>query len=237
MSNTSPSPRPSQHHLDRWLSEGPTRRHQIKGFLQWTSQTKLTAPLYAPSRLDQRQGIELADDERLGLIVWLLHDDDLELRTRVAGLLIFLYGQPLTRVTRIRVEHIDRHDEHTSIKLGRDKLTLPAPIDQLVEQLADAPEGSTFHDPNGGGWLFPGQVAGAPITAERLRRRLIQQLGPLPIRPGRHSAITALLRTTPAPVLADLLGFSQNRAHRWARLAGLDYANYVAARQSAQPQS
>ena len=225
----------SQHDVDRWLSEGPIKRRQIKGFLRWTSQTNLTAPLHAAGHLDQRQGTELADDDRLGLIARLLHDDDLELRTRVAGLLILLYGQPLARITRLRIEHIARHNGHTSITLGRDKLTLPAPIDQLVGKLADAPEGSTLHDPNGGGWLFPGQMVGAPITPERLRRGLIRQLGALPIRPGRHSAITALLRTTPAPVLADLLGFSQDRAHRWARLAGLEYANYVAARQTARP--
>ena len=158
----------SQHHVDRWLSDGPTRRRQIKGFLHWTSQTKLTAPLHAAGHLNQRQGAELADDERLGLIVRLLHDNDLELRTRVAGGLIFLYGQPLTRVTCIRVEHIDLHNGHTSITLGRDKLTLPAPIGRLVEKLADAPEGSTLHDPNGGGWLFPGEMVGAPITPERL---------------------------------------------------------------------
>lgn len=183
---------------------------------------------------DQRRGTELADDDRLGLIARLLHEDDLELRTRVAGLLILLYGQPLARITRLRIEHIARHNGHTSITLGRDQLTLPAPID-LVGKLADAPEGSTLHDPDSGGWLFPGQIAGAPITAERLRRRLIQQLGALPIRHGRHAAIAALLRTTPAPVLADLLGFSQDRAHRWAQLAGLDYTNYIAARQTAQP--
>ena len=132
----------SQYDVDRWLSEGLIKRRQIKGFLRWTSQTKLTVPLHAAGHLDQRQGTELADDDRLGLIARLVHDDDLELRTRVAGFLILLYGQPLARITRLRIEHIARHNGHTSITLGRDKLTLPAPIDQLVGKLADAPEGS-----------------------------------------------------------------------------------------------
>lgn len=222
----------SQHEVDRWLTEGTSTRRQIRAFLRWTSKTKLTPPLDAPTSPDHREGIELDDDQRRQLITQLLHDDKLELRTRVAGLLVLLYGQPLARVTRLRLEHIHHRDDHTSIALGRDRLTLAPPIDTLVRQLAAAPQGSTLHDDTGDGWLFPGQLAGAPITSERLRRRLVQQLGQLPIRPSRHSAITALLQTTPAPVLADLLGFSQDRADRWARAAGASYTNYVAARHS-----
>jgi hypothetical protein len=140
-----------------------------------------------------------------------------------------LYGQPLARVSRIRVESIHDRGGDISIRLGRDELTIPEPIDELVEQLARAPQRRTLHD-TGAGWLFPGGIAGAPITEERLRRRLVQQLGPLPVRHGRNSAVTHLLRATPAPILADLLGFSQQRADRWARLAGAEYANYIAAR-------
>jgi hypothetical protein len=221
-----------QHDVDRWVAEGTSTRRQIRTFLRWTSKTKLTPPLDTSTPPEHRQGVELADDRRRRLITQLLHDANLELRTRVVGLLVLLYGQPLARVTRLRVEHIHHHDDHTSIALGRDRLTLSPPIDTLVRQLAAAPQGSTLHDRTGDGWLFPGQLAGAPITPERLRRRVVQQLGPLPIR---HSALTARLQTTPAPVLADLLGFSHNRADRWARATGTSYSNYVAARHNAVP--
>jgi hypothetical protein len=218
-----------QEHVDRWVADGATTRRLIRPFLRWTSKTGVTPQLETHPRAEQYHGIQLADHERLALIARLLNDDTLELRIRVAGLLVLLYGQPLARVSRIRVESIHDRGGDISIRLGRDELTIPEPIDELVEQLARAPQRRTLHD-TGAGWLFPGGIAGAPITEERLRRRLVQQLGPLPVRHGRNSAVTHLLRATPAPILADLLGFSQQRADRWARLAGAEYANYIAAR-------
>jgi hypothetical protein len=221
-----------QEHVDRWLADGASTRRRVRPFLCWTSKTGLTPELVASPPNDRYHGTLLADDQRLTLIARLLNDETLELRIRVVGLLVLLYGQPLARVARIRIESIRHQDARTSVTLGRDKLTLPEPIDHLVRQLARAPQGRTLHDP-ANGWLFPGQIAGAPITEERLRRHLVKHLGPLPIRHGRNSAVIHLLRATPAPVLADLLGFSQHRAARWARFAGADYANYVAARRNA----
>jgi hypothetical protein len=46
--------------------------------------------------------------------------------------------------------------------------------------------------------------------------------------------VRTLLRETPAPIVADLLGFSQHRTHQWSQLAGTNYANYVGLRQAAQ---
>ena len=195
-----------QHDVDRWVTDGTTTRCQIRPFLRWSSKTKLTPPLDASVHHNDRQGTELADSHRRRLITQLLTNPELELRTRVAGLLILLYGQPLARITRLRVADIHHDNDQTSITLGRDRLALPAPIDQLVRELAAAPQGSTLHDHTGDGWLFPGQLAGAPITPERLRRRLVQQLAPLPIRHGRHSAITGQLRQQPARPDDLLLG-------------------------------
>jgi hypothetical protein len=222
-----------QEHVDRWFANGATTCRLIRPFLRWTSKTGVTPQLETHTRVEQYQGMQLADQERLALIARLLNDDTLELRIRVAGLLVLLYGQPLSRVSRIRIESIHQRGREISIKLVRDELTIPEPIDELVGQLARAPQRRTLHD-TGAGWLFPGAIAGAPITEERLRRRLVKQLGPLPVRHGRNSAVTHLLRATPAPILADLLGFSQQRADRWARLAGTEYANYIAARHVAE---
>jgi hypothetical protein len=130
----------------------------------------------------------------------------------------------------MRVDQIRHEHKQVSALLGRDRLLLPDPVGRLILRLAHAPHGATLHDHRATAWVFPGQVAGHPITVERLRRRLSADLGKLPVRPGRHSAVTSMLRDVPAPVLADLLGFSQNRAHKWAELAASNYTTYVAAR-------
>ena len=225
-----------QHDVDRWLAEGATTRRQIRAFLRWTSKTKLTPPLDAagPSRPPTRH--------RAGRRPTPTSHRPTPTRQRPSS---FALASPdssfSSTANRSRASPAfasTTSTTTTTTPASRWVATAshcPPPIDQLVRELAAAPQGSTLHDHTGDGWLFPGQLAGAPITPERLRRRLVQQLGPLPIRHGRHSAITALLQTTPAPVLADLLGFSQHRADRWARDAGTTYSNYVAARHSAPP--
>jgi hypothetical protein len=128
----------------------------------------------------------------------------------VPALLILVYGQPLARVARMRTNQITTNDNTTTIQLGRDRIVLPDPIDQLVRDFAAQPRRRTLHDTPGSPWLFPGQKAGAPIAPEGLRRRLNKQFPNMPIRPGRNSAVLNLLRDVPPPILADLLGFSQH---------------------------
>ncbi len=223
-----------QEHVDRWVMQGTSTQRAVGLFLKWTSKGGLTPALSVYRNADGRRGDELAEPERLKLLGRLIEDETLELRSRVVGLLILLYGQPLARIARMRTEQIHHHQGQTSLLLGRDQLALPEPIDGLFLQLAREPQGSTLHGRQAGDWLFPGQIAGAPITGERLRRRLKKQLGELPVRRGRNGAVMNLLRDVPAPVLADLLGFSQNRVHLWAELAAGNYTSYIAARHGRQ---
>lgn len=224
-----------QEHLDRWLADGATTRNAIRRFIAWTTQARDTPRLTIPPASSKQRGDLLPDEQRLALIARLASDDSLELRTRVAGLLILLYGQPLARIIRIQLDDIQHHDEQTTLNLGRTGLLVAEPVGGLLRMLALHPEGSTLHDRAHTQWLFPGHTAGQPITEERLRRRLRAQLGSLAIWPGRAAAVRTLLRETPAPIVADLLGFSQHRTHQWSQLAGTNYANYVGLRQAARP--
>ena len=156
-----------------------------------------------------------ADSHRRRLITQLVINPELELRTRVAGLLILLYGQPLARITRLRVADIHHYNDQTSITLGRDRLALPAPIDQLVHKLRP-PRRQHASRPHR-----------RPLAVPRSARRRSHHtrtaptpprpaLGPLPIRHGRHSAITGCCkqhqrRSSPTS------SASANRAERWSR--------------------
>ena len=182
-----------QEHLDRWLADGATTRNAIRRFIAWTTQARDTPRLTIPPASSKQRGDLLPDEQRLALIARLASDDSLELRTRVAGLLILLYGQPLARIIRIQLDDIQHHDEQTTLNLGRTGLLVAEPVGGLLRMLALRPEGSTLHDRAHTQWLFPGHTAGQPITEERLRRRLRAQLGSLPFGP------VAQPRSNPAP--------------------------------------
>jgi hypothetical protein len=79
-----------------------------------------------------------------------------------------------------------------------------------------------------GGWLFAGQKAGQPMYPAHLTRRL-RALG-VPVAQTRPSAMAALAHRIPAPVLAELLGFSAQTSCTAAAQLKVDYARYVARR-------
>ena len=113
------------------------------------------------------------------------------------------------------------------IRLGREPVVLPEPLDTLVLQVAAARHG---HAAIGGQetspWLFPGGQPGRPISAYRLAGRL-RQLG---IRSGqsRSAALFQLATDLPAALLARMLGIHITVAVAWQRAAAADWMTYAA---------
>lgn len=56
----------------------------------------------------------------------------------------------------------------------------------------------------------------------------------LPARAARNTAMVEALADLPPIVISDLVGISPVTAHRWARLAGDSWSDYLATRQTRQ---
>jgi hypothetical protein len=206
--------------LDTWLADGTaTRARTIRPFIAWLERHDRRGLRLPMSRASTRT-LALDDQPRLAALRALLHDDAIGPRLRLAGCLVALYAQPVARVVRLTGTDLQLTDAGAQIRLGRDMAALPSQLGDVAELLL----ASTSDD----GWLFPGQKAGQPTHPTHLARRL-RGLG-LPVAQARPSALAALARRIPAPVLADLLGFD---AHTVCNASGdlkVDYARYVARR-------
>jgi hypothetical protein len=157
----------------------------------------------------------------------LLHDPDIDPRDRLAGLLLLLYAQPLTRTAALRTNDVaTTADGQITITLARGAVALPEPLGSLAHAMRYQRPTRADND----SWLLPGQNAGSHITAERLRERLTRY--GITSRPSRHAALLALAARLRAPILAERLGFHPARAAQWVRAAGATYADYVALRQA-----
>jgi hypothetical protein len=113
------------------------------------------------------------------------------------------------------------------IRLGREPVVLPAPLDALVLKLLAARQGhAAIGDQGTSPWLFPGGQPGRPISAFRLAERL-RQIG---IRSGqsRSAALFQLATDLPAAVLARMLGIHIAVAVTWQRASAGDWAAYAA---------
>ncbi|MEH1017886.1 hypothetical protein V6U90_33115 [Micromonospora sp. CPCC 206060] len=66
--------------------------------------------------------------------------------------------------------------------------------------------------------MFPGRRAGQPLTTRTIAP-LIRDLG-VPTVPGRLAALHQLVLQSPAPVVAQALGFHHTTTHRHHAAAG-----------------
>lgn len=222
----------TQHDVNTWLGQGASTRHRIRDFLKWAHARGLAADLQV--HWLGSQGLPeqlLGDDERWTLLRRCLCDDSLDVRLRVAGALVLLYGQIPSRIVELSIDSVATTETDTYLVLRNQPVLLPPPLAALTVELAalSSQEQSTTSEAGTQTWLFPGARPGSHFYAGRLSTLLNQKVGVF-IRPARGAALSALAADLPAPVLADLLGMSIETATRWGALAARDNADYVAAR-------
>jgi hypothetical protein len=91
-----------QHLIDRWLADnGRSTNHNARAFLLWTRRNGHTRNVMIPQRTTEGPVVRIEEDDRWTLVHRFLHDDGIAIAERVAGLLLLLYGQPLTKVAHI----------------------------------------------------------------------------------------------------------------------------------------
>jgi hypothetical protein len=111
--------------IDQWLHTGPSAC-QARDFLSWAAARghcrRLTIPV--PPRAT---GPALSQDQRWALAGRLLRDTALDPTDRVAGCLLLLYGQPLSRIAAMTTSQVTRRGSETFIRLARHDVSVPGP--------------------------------------------------------------------------------------------------------------
>ncbi|MGW6454339.1 helix-turn-helix domain-containing protein [Streptomyces sp. NPDC055078] len=213
--------------LDLWRTEGPGHRQRSANFVRWAVTHRHASRLTAPSIRWQGPAGPLDQDRRWTDARSLLHDDTCPIVTRTAGLLVLLYAQKLSDITALTVKHVLHHDDRTSLHLGSRPIVLPAPLDDLINELVAirrSPGSGALHEESV--WLFPGHRRGLPLTEGALARRL-HALGISP-RGSRNTALFALAAELSAAILAKTLGIHIQSAVQWQKIAAGDWNSYAA---------
>jgi hypothetical protein len=213
--------------LEQWLTNAPAAARVDAGnFVRWARRNKLTNLTFAATKWDGPRRV-IDSEARWAHARRLLHDDSIKAEDRVAGLLVLLYAQSTTAISRLTLEHVHAAEHEVRLRLGREPIVLPEPLDALVRELIGSRHGhATLGDQGTSRWLFPGGQPGQPISAHRLGERL-QRLG---LQPGqaRSTALFGLATELPAALLARLLGINISVAVTWQRASAGDWTNYAA---------
>jgi hypothetical protein len=215
----------SQASIDAWLGTGPSAC-LARDFLSWAADRGHCQRLDIPAP-PRATGAAISQDQRWALAGRLLHDTTLDATDRVAGSLLLLYGQPLSRIAVLTTSQVTSRDSEVLIRLGRHDAPLPGPLATATRQLIT--EGRSYRgvgSPPATAWLFPGHLPGRPITPAQLGVRL-RALG-IYAQAGRRAALLDLAAQLPAAVLADLLGLHETTAAKWMHQAGGDWNRYAA---------
>ncbi|MGH2835870.1 MAG: hypothetical protein ACRDKD_06625 [Solirubrobacteraceae bacterium] len=213
--------------LDRWLARpGAVNHHHPGSFIRWATRQGACDLSFPAIRWQGPTGA-LNDGARWDAARRLLGDDTLDTRDRVAGLLVVLYAQKTTAISRLTTDHLQITDGVVRIRLGTAPIVLPDQLADVAQKLATERHG---HASTGAGvpspWLFPGGRPGRPISAEHLRQRL-KALG-IPPRQTRSTALFQLATELPAALLARLLGIDIASAIAWQRASSGDWMTYAA---------
>src|SRR5262249_1869801 len=129
--------------IDQWLRTGPSAC-LARDFLAWAASRghcqRLSIP--APPRAT---GPAISQDQRWTLTAQLLHDTTLDPTDRVAGCLLLLYGQPLSRIAAMTTSQVTRRGIRGAPPPRPPRRPGPRPAPQRrppADQLRPQPPGS-----------------------------------------------------------------------------------------------
>ncbi len=220
----------TQADLEQFLTTQPKSvGGQLGQFLSWARDTGVNSALSLTPRKAPEPQVTMSDGDRWGHVNTLLHGDSIRLYTRIGGLFMLLFAQPITDICLMRTSQVDTSDprrvlvafEHTPIQM-------PDPLAVLIRAHLGR-RGQASYASRDNGWLFPGGIPGRPLATENIRGQLVAR--GIPPHSARHAALFALSGQVPHMILAQTLGISQTAATRWAALAARDWGNYISQRQ------
>lgn len=197
-------------------------------FITWLRTSRINTSLTIPYVPYGAPTVVLSDGQRWGHVERLLHDDTLRSYTRIGGLFTLLFAQPLSRIVAMRTSQVT-HGEggRVNVTFNSASIQMPAVVAELIGDHMQQ-RGQSLYASRDTGWLFPGGRPGRHLQTESIRRDLVE-IGIKPYE-SRKAALFQLAGDMPAPILAELIGITDNMAADWAKLAARDWTGYIADR-------
>ena len=211
--------------IDTWHTESLATRRPSQSFLRWCMKTGRMPRLTLPPAVITQDPEPLHQHRRLTILRRVLNDDSLPLRARVAGALVLLYAQPVSRIVRLTIDDVIDDETVVTVRLGDPPSPLPEPVADLMRAYMQSRQHLPYASSRSSQWLFPGRQPGQPMNPVSLQVHL-REIGVPPQR-GRTSAIRQLVLQAPAPVIAKALGYHDKTATRLVTEAGGTWSRYA----------
>ena len=94
--------------IDGWFATPPMTRTHVRSLLAWTHRRgHVPKALPLPAFRRSKPHTPADPEQRWAVARRLIHDDTLDIADRVAGALVVLYAQPITRIVLLTTAHVD----------------------------------------------------------------------------------------------------------------------------------
>ena len=213
-----------QPHIEDYLSSGPSTRQQIRNFIVWHLKAGTVSNLEVPHRYAKHKPL-ITQARRIELISHCMRSTSTAKSTRVAGLILLLYAQPVTVIAALKVCDIIAQPDGLYLALGKNPALIPAHVAPLFwGYLKDRPNQQTGN--KNSDWLFPGTLSGQHIHTESLMGQL--RVAGIDVAGARNTTLRDLVSELPPTLVARALGYSPQVIHLHAADAAVPMAGYVA---------
>ncbi|MEY1677806.1 hypothetical protein AB4Z55_26895 [Gordonia sp. ABKF26] len=216
---------------EAWTAGNRDRTRRLAAFIAWLERRDIVTDIIIGTPPTGHSADIAAADDHTRLITSLVNGSPTsDLATRVAGLLVLLYGAYISRIHQLTTADITITATTTQLRLATHPIGLPIPVAALLHQLAAATENDarTTTPDRSGHYLFPGARPHHPMHPTTLHRKLAA-IGIT--KAHRNHALATLTSELPAAVVATQLGLHINTTTNWATISKRDNAEYLLARQ------
>lgn len=207
------------------MAEGPTTRSLARGFVRWGAAHRYLPAVDFPYRTARTTPV-ISQTQRLEHLRSLTASSaEIPPEVQVAALFLLLYGQPLTRIARMRLEQIHDADGRLTVTFADDRLEIPPPFDATVRAHLNALPNTNTSTHRQNTWLSPGAQPGQHMHQGTIMDRLREH--GIDLRGARNASLRALVLEMPAPIVADALDYSYQVTDRHHRDAGATFTDYI----------
>ena len=214
-----------QAHVDEYLAAGATTRRHIRNYLRWLdpNRSHRFRPVDAPYRVANSTPM-VTQEQRVRMVRNCLEFDQVVLSTRIAGLILLLWAQPLNRIVMLRRRDVDARVDGLYLTFGSVPSVVPPELAATFGDYFAHPSNQRTGN-TGTEWLFPGTRAGRHLHENTLSERL-KVLG-IDGQRARNATLQDLTRQVDARSLIDLLGYSGKVITLHAARAGAPMSDYI----------
>lgn len=209
--------------VDRYLAHHDPNL-TIGRFINWAARHRITRRIDVPRPQSTTSPANMDEEVLWEKVNVLLQDESTPMSSRIIGLLLLVFAQPISDSVRLRREDIQLTGEHVKVQFGTTPVILPPAIADLLTEHLDVTRDRRPYVGGPPGWLFEGVMPGQHLSEASVRFNLNKH--GLHARDIKRARLDHLVQVLPASIVADITGIAVNTAIRHSANTGAGWGAY-----------